>query len=78
MSELPIPGDRIELVAMPEELDPIEAGKQGTVTRVVDTDSLERGSHQIWVKWDCGENEHPRNLSLIVPPDQFRIIRDAT
>jgi hypothetical protein len=60
---------------MPEEPDPIETGRQGTVLEVVDTDGLKRGSHQIWVKWDCADDEIPRNLSLIVPPDQFRIVR---
>jgi len=79
MSELPEPGDRIELLAMPEEPHPIEPGKQGTVTRVVDTDGIARGSHPIWVNWDCAENEVPRTLSLIVPPDKFRILeRSAT
>lgn len=78
MSVLPEPGDRIELIAMPEEPDPIEPGRQGTVTEIVDTDWLERGTHQIWVKWDCADDEIPRNLSLVVPPDRFRIVGRST
>lgn len=77
MSVLPEPGDRIEVISMPQEPDPIETGKRGTVLNVVDTDGLARGSHQIWVDWDCGEDEVPRTLSLIVPPDQFRIVEEA-
>lgn len=74
VSELPIPGDRIELIAMPEEPNPIEPGTTGTVTNVVDTSMLRPGSHQIWVEWDCGEDEIPRSLALVVPPDRFRKI----
>jgi len=61
---------------MPEEPHPIEPGKQGTVTRVVDTNAIARGSHQIWVDWDYADDEVPRTLSLIVPPDQFRIVEE--
>lgn len=65
--DLPAVGDRIELIAMPNDPDPIEPGTTGTVTNV--QSGLTAGTHDIWVDWDA-----PRSLSLIAPPDQFRII----
>lgn len=60
-------GDRIELVHMPEDPDPIEPGAQGTVRRI---QRLEWSDcTQISVDWDNG-----RTLHLCVPPDRYRII----
>jgi hypothetical protein len=64
-------GDRIELVQMPEDPDPIPPGTQGTVTNIVDTSFFEPGSTQVWVDWDNG-----RGLSLQIPPDRVRVIRE--
>lgn len=61
------PGTRIELISMGSDPDPIAPGEQGTV----------RGSYlntfnknlQVDVAWDNG-----RQLMLICPPDQFKIV----
>jgi hypothetical protein len=63
-------GDRIELISMPEEPDPIPAGTRGTVDFVHDAHSL--GFVQYGVKWDNG-----RGLSLCVPPDEFKVLDQA-
>lgn len=52
------PGDRIELIEMPFDPDPIPRGEQGTVTSV--------NEMQIGVKWDCG-----RTLSLVPGVDTY-------
>lgn len=62
---LPKPGDRIELLEMPNDPDPIPVGSKGTV---VDTYIISEGT-QVDVDWDNG-----RSLMLIVPPDRFRIV----
>lgn len=63
-------GERIELLAMPDDPDPIPAGTRGTVTRVV------RGYPQgtatfgeIDVAWDNG-----RTLNLIPGVDRWRVL----
>ena len=67
------PGDRIELLAMPEDPYPIERGSLGTVEDVHDLPFLDCQSRtQVWVKWDSG-----RSLSLIMPPDQVRVLSHA-
>jgi hypothetical protein len=64
----PQPGERIRLVAMPDDPDPIPLGSTGTVTAV----RQYRTWAQVDVKWDSG-----RTLMLVVPPDQFEVISDA-
>ena len=68
MTTIPKPGDRIRLVAMQDDPDPIQVGQTGTVARVhrVEDDPV---WHQIAVAWDNG-----RTLMLVVPPDRFEII----
>lgn len=61
------PGDRIELVSMLNDPDPIPTGTTGTVVRV--GRSIEPGHYQIGVDWDID-----RSLHLEVPPDRFRVI----
>ena len=63
------PGQRIELVSMPDDPDPIIPGTRGTVRRVRHAGSPRNGFLQVEVDWDNG-----RALMLSVPPDQFRII----
>ena len=58
-------GDRIMLVSMPEDPDPLLPGCQGTVTSV----SVFTGWKQVWVDWDNG-----RKLALCIPPDAARVI----
>jgi hypothetical protein len=68
MSTAPFaPGDRIELVRMPDDPDPIPAGTQGTVEMCLDQSFIKPGSWQVVVKWDIA-----RSLSLVVPPDVAR------
>lgn len=61
-------GDRIELLHMPDDPDPIPDGCLGTVTSVIVVNSM--GMTQIGVKWDNG-----RVLALVCPPDSFKIIK---
>jgi hypothetical protein len=73
-NDLPIPGDRIELLEMGREKDgrpdpcPIPIGSKGTVRRVT---KLWDDRHQIGIEWDP---KVQRSLALIVPPDRYRII----
>jgi hypothetical protein len=64
----PHPGDRIRLLAMTDDPDPIPPGTTGTVTAV-----RQHGTwSQVDVAWDNG-----RKLMLVVPPDQLEVISDA-
>lgn len=58
-------GDRIELVKMVDDPDPIAAGTQGTVKWVNDLGTFQ----QIDVEWDNG-----RTLMLTVPSDEFVVL----
>jgi hypothetical protein len=59
-------GDRIRLIAMPNDPCPIPAGETGTV---VHPPVWFQRSWQITVKWDSG-----RALGLVVPPDVAEVI----
>ncbi len=59
------PGDRIELISMANDPDPVPAGTLGTVVNVYKQD----GWSQIDVDWDNG-----RALMLVTPEDRFRIL----
>jgi hypothetical protein len=64
----PQPGDRIRLVAMPDDPDPIPIGTTGTATA-----ARQHGTWaQVDVTWDNG-----RTLMLVVPPDHFEVIPNA-
>ena len=59
-----LPGDRIRLLSMPDDPDPIPAGSTGTVV------SVTTGTFaQLEVEWDNG-----RSLALIPGVDQYEII----
>ena len=58
------PGDRIRLLSMPDDPDPIPAGSLGTVLSVT-TGPLA----QIEVRWDSS-----RSLALIPGVDQFEVV----
>lgn len=60
-------GDRIELVAMPDDPAPIESGARGTIDRIVDIG----GRLQLGVAWDNG-----RTLHVVIPPDTIRRVTD--
>lgn len=68
MTTIPDPGDRIRLVAMHDDPDPIQAGQTGTVGDVRRFEYPQTW-HQIDVAWDNG-----RTLMLVSPPDRFEII----
>jgi len=58
------PGDRVKLIAMPDDPDPILPGSTGTVAQVTGGDFP-----QIQVEWDDG-----RCLSLLPGVDQFEVV----
>ena len=60
-------GDRIRLVAMPDDPDPLPPGSTGTVTSVT-----EGNMGQLGVDWDNG-----RSLFLLPGIDQFNVIDDS-
>ncbi len=71
MNPLPRNGDRIQLVAMRDDPDPISVGQVGTVVGVRRHGGGDDEWLQIDVAWDNG-----RTLMLSVPPDQYRTIDD--
>jgi len=68
MTFIPNPGDRIRLVAMHDDPNPIPIGQVGTVVAVY-SHAGQRPWHQIDVAWDNG-----RTLMLVAPPDEFDIV----
>ncbi len=58
-------GDRIRLLSMPMDPDPIPVGSLGTVVEVID--------HHDWIQvdvdWDYG-----RSLMLTLPEDTFELV----
>ena len=62
-------GDRIRLVAMRDDPDPIQIGEVGTVTACRRNGSGQDAWNQIDVAWDNG-----RTLMLVSPPDEFEIV----
>jgi hypothetical protein len=64
-------GDRIELLAMPDDPSPMPAGATGTVLGAVEHDFGPRDRWtQVHVRWDAPHAE--RTLSLTIPPDVVR------
>jgi hypothetical protein len=62
-------GDRIRLLDMPNDPDPVPAGTEGVVKMVTDIGLRQKKEIQLVVKWDNG-----RNLSCICPPDLVEIV----
>jgi hypothetical protein len=69
MNRTPRKGDRIRLVAMYDDPDPIPVGQVGTVVGVSRHGDGIDAWHQVDVAWDNG-----RTLMLVSPPDQFEIV----
>ena len=69
MQSFPKAGDRIRLVAMPHDPDPIPTGSLGTVVAVYNHGNWA----QIDVDWDSG-----RTLMLSLPDDCVAIINPAS
>ena len=67
-----LPGDRIRLIAMPDDPDPILAGSVGTVI------SATTGRFaQIEVEWDAQPDGSRRTLALIPGDDRYEIVKLA-
>ena len=71
MNNTPRKGDRIRLVAMADDPDPVPEGEVGTVVGVARHGGGNNTWHQIDVAWDNG-----RTLMLVVPPDRFEMVGD--
>lgn len=61
-------GQRIKLIAMGVDPNPIEVGSEGEVISITDLTRYD-GSWQIGVRWDSG-----RSLALISPIDKFEVL----
>ena len=66
---LPCPGDRLELIVMTDDPDPVPAGTKGTVKFVRWCKTGRNAWLQVDVDWDNG-----RQLMLVVPPDRFEFL----
>ena len=66
--KLPRPGDRIRLISMDDDPDPVPFGTMGVVTAVDQHGAGRDAWAQIDVEWENG-----RALMLSVPPDRFEI-----
>jgi hypothetical protein len=69
MNNGPRAGDPIRLIAMPDDLDPIEPGATRIVTHVCRHGDGRDAWLQIDVEWDDG-----RTLMLSSPPDRYEIV----
>ena len=67
----PQPGDRIRLVAMPDDPHPVPSGATGTVTSVKQQGTGRDAWLQVEVDWDNG-----RKLMLTIPPDRFEVLSE--
>lgn len=62
-------GDRVRLVFMPNDPNPVPEGTEGTVLDVQQMDWGHDKWSQVAVEWDNG-----RSLSCVCPPDYLEII----
>ena len=65
-------GDRVRLVHMPDDPNPIPVGSEGTVHTVTVFERSPSGVSKEWqlgIRWDNG-----RTLSVICPPDIVDVI----
>jgi hypothetical protein len=58
-------GDRIRLLSMPMDPDPIPVGSLGTVVEVID--------HHDWIQVDV-DWDNSRSLMLTLPEDTFELV----
>lgn len=72
MNTLPRVGNRIRLLAMHDDPDPIQIGQIGTVVGVTRHGGGQDEWFQVDVSWDNG-----RTLMLVLPPDEFEIVDDG-
>ena len=62
-------GDRIELVAMPDDPHPVRKGTRGTVRDVVVLEYSQYGQTVLAVDWDDG-----RTVRVVLPHDQIKLV----
>jgi len=62
-------GDRVRLITMPNDPNPIPEGSEGTVREIVHLPWGHDMRAQIWIDWDNG-----RHLACICPPDHLEIL----
>ena len=72
MKRLPQTGDRVRLLRMQDDPDPIVPGATGTVVSAARYGFGKDSWTQIDISWDNG-----RLLMLVSPPDEFEIIQRA-
>ena len=60
-------GDRIRLLSMTDDPDPVPPGTEGTVVEIV--------THHDWFQIDVDWHGVESSLMLTVPPDKFEIVR---
>ena len=72
MKRLPQKGDRVRLLRMQDDPDPIVPGATGTVVSAARHGFGKDAWTQIDISWDNG-----RLLMLVSPPDEFEIIQRA-
>lgn len=65
-------GDRVKLVFMPNDPNPVPEGTEGTVIDVQQMDWGHDKWSQVAIAWDNG-----RSLSCCCPPDHLEIIGHA-
>jgi hypothetical protein len=63
------PGDRIRLIDMPDDLEPIPSGSLGTVVLVRQHGAGQNAWYQVDIEWDIG-----RKLMLSIPPDLIEVL----
>jgi hypothetical protein len=72
MNRLPQRGDRVRLLQMQDDPDPIAPGTTGTVVSAARHGLGKDTWVQIDISWDNG-----RSLMLVSPPDEFEILQRA-
>lgn len=63
-------GDRVRLLHMPDDPDPIPVGTEGTVRMITPLQFFgEKEQTQVTISWDNG-----RSLSCLCPPDRLEVL----
>jgi len=60
-------GDRIELIRMEDDPNPVKPGERGTVREIY---RVYNNQAQIWVNWDNGRN----GIAVILPIDEIKLV----
>jgi len=62
-------GDKVELVHMGVDPDPINVGQRGIIEEI--RELLYFKQTQIWIKWDDG-----RTLAVVLPEDSIKVLKE--